>query len=985
MSSLHVTRLVARVGVSLLALLSTVVLSYAATASAPAGPEYALTAWTDQDGLPRGDVLTMAQDLEGFLWVGTSAGLARFDGYHFSVRRDAAAPQLAQGVVAALVGGRDGSLWAGYSTPSAVARLKSGRLTVFDADDGLDLDSVEALAEDRSGDIWAGGRGGLRRFHDGTWVKPLASDGWAEADVLSLYEDRSGRLWAGTAKGVYVWQHDRFAAVPESQTYVQGFVEDAGGAIWVTDNRSVVRRLDSGLAPAHAPDVVLPQISAQLARDSRGQIWVAALGGGLLRVRGGSSAPYIERIPYEHTLRASPRSVFEDRDGNIWVGMRSGGLLRLAASRVRTSVALEGVTNDGVRSLAATPDGSVWVATGYTLNRFRDGRRQVLPLTQAVALHVDPAGRLWAMTTSYLARLVGERFEKVDLPAAVRPEGVLSIAVTRDGTLWLCSYIQGVMSLKGGVLSTFGDEPAIGSRPCGVVTVDSRGRAWVGFNGGGLARFEGGRFHMIPASDVVAPGTVVAIAEDRRADLWVVTRTTVSRYRNDRFTTVSRINGPFEGLVAPFAQDDADMLWMGNRSGAAVVRVDPTEFDKVAVEPGYQVKYRQFDVADGLQGELRYRGRVLAVRAPDGAIWIASGLGVAVIDPRVEPAGQPVASPRIDRVLLDGQPVSGADLPTRPGTLHLEYSSLDLSAASKLRFRYRLEGHDEGWSVVGASREASFANLAPGRYRFRVSATNDGRWSESAVWEFSVAPPFYQTRGFMMLMVTAAAPMLVAGWWLRLRAMRGKYALVVAERARLSREIHDTLLQSIAAIGVELETIATQLEPAQAGPREHLRRLRRQAGHALREARESIIELRSQNLEPRGLCDLLRELAERTTEQKHVQTDFVLAGRPVRCSTEVETQLLRIAQEAVTNAVRHGHASRIEVALEFQGRTVSLRVSDDGRGFSPGDRRGGAETGEQLGLLSMRERAERIRARVAITSSPGHGTTIEATAPLTAE
>jgi signal transduction histidine kinase/ligand-binding sensor domain-containing protein len=960
--------------------------AHAAGAPVPgqALPEYALTAWTDEDGLPRGDVTAIAQDLEGFLWVGTTAGLARFDGARFWPWTDAAAPALAQRAVNTLVGGRDGSLWIAFGLRGGIGRIKGGHLTVYGPAEGLELDSVMAIAEDRSGDVWAGGRGGLVRFRDGRWSRPPASEGFPGTDVQSLYDDREGQLWAGTAFGVYVRRHDHFEMVPGSQGYVQSFVEGASGAMWVTDNRSVVRRIDTGQVPRQAGDVLLPQASIDLARDSRGQIWVAALGGGLLRVRDSDRAPFIERVAYEHKLPSAPRVVFEDREGNVWVGMRANGLLRLAVSRVRTDIALDGLTNDGVRSLAVTPDGSVWVATGHSLNRFRNGRRDVFPVAQVQVLHVDPTGTLWASTLSYVARLTANGFERVPLPAVVRPEGILSLAGGRDGRLWLCSVSQGLMAWRRGALETFDDVPEVRNRACSATLVDSRGRTWSGFSGGNLAIFEDGKFRAVPTSGVAA-GMVVSLFEDRRGDVWVSTRASVSRYRNDRVTTVTEANGPFEALVSPFVEDDSDQLWTGIKGGSAAIRVNPTEFDKVAAVPAYQVKYDEYDVADGFQGDVRYRGRAMAVKGPDGKIWMATGLGLAVIDPASEPARQPVVPPRIEQVRIDGRPVASPDLPTRSGTLTFAYSSLDLSAASKLRFRHRLEGLQDDWVVTGTQRTATFADLPPGRYRFRVSATSDGRWSESGVWEFSVAPPFYLTRQFLIVAVLALALLFTVGWWLRLRHVQGKYALVFAERARLSREIHDTLLQSLAAIGVELEAIASQIDAAQTAPREALRRLRRQTSHAVREARESIAELRSNALEPRSLCDLLRELAEGTTAVKHVQTDFVLTGRPVRCTAEVETQLLRIAQEAVANAVRHGRADRIEVALEFQANAVSLRVTDDGCGFSPGDRRSAAQAGEQLGLLSMRERGERIRARVAITSSPGYGTTIETTAPLAVE
>jgi signal transduction histidine kinase len=226
---------------------------------------------------------------------------------------------------------------------------------------------------------------------------------------------------------------------------------------------------------------------------------------------------------------------------------------------------------------------------------------------------------------------------------------------------------------------------------------------------------------------------------------------------------------------------------------------------------------------------------------------------------------------------------------------------------------------------------------------------------------------------------------LAAAWWLRLRAVRNQYALVFAERARVSREIHDTLLQSLAAIGVELETIATELDSSQVSSREGLRRLRRQVGHCLREARESILELRQNSMKPRDLVDSLQSLAENTTKSKGVMTEFSTTGRPHSSSPDAEMQLLRIAQESVNNAVRHGRATQVRIDLKFERDRIRLTVSDDGRGFVPDDHEAAPDNGEHLGLLTMRERAARVRGQIDIISSPGRGTTIETSVPMLAE
>ncbi len=961
-----------------------------AAASDSVSARYTLTAWTAQTGLPTGDVLAMAQDLEGYLWLGTTTGLVRFDGFQFVPWGDRGEAAIPERGVPALVGSRDGSLWVGFTGIGGVSRIRRGEVVTYAERDGVQPGAVAAMLEDRLGTLWVGGRGGLSRFRNGHWERLHDVRGLRDADVYSLYEDQSGRLWIGTSEGVYMHTQleDAFELRYPASPYVENFSEDGAGVLWVTDTHAIVKQLDSEATPEHSPSIRVPQSGWRLARDRRGQLWVAALGGGLMRLtHGAGSAPAIERFPYEDRIAGSPRSVFYDRDHNLWVGMRGGGLLRLSERSIVSNVQLDGLTNDGVRAVGVDDDGHVWVATGHSLNRFAGDARSVYSVAQTLMLHTDRHGSLWASTANGIGRIERGRFVPVVVASDIRWERVNSLATDAHDTLWLCSLEQGLMLWRHEKLQTLTDSPEISGKPCSSAYVDRRDRLWVGFNAGGVAVNENGAFHSFGAAEGLARGPVINMLEDRGGTMWVTTRAGVSRFENGRFTTVTPANGPFENIVSAFVEDEAGFLWLGVNAGAGVVRFDPREMDKVAVNPSHHIEYALFDVSDGMLGELRWQGRTAGARGADGRLWLATGTGVAVIDPRDLPDYPRPVPPRIEQVSADGRmlyPSRDLSLPFATSTLNIEYSTISLASASKLRFRYRLEGLEPDWVAAGSRRTASYTNLPSGHYRFRVSATNDGLWTEAAVWEFAVAPPYYRQRWFIAVSVSSLMLILGLAWWLRLRAVRHQYSLVVAERARMSREIHDTLLQSLAAIGVELESISTELDTSRSSGRESLRRLQRQVGHSLREARDSVWGLRLTSMKSRSLVDALGDLADTTSTTRHVRTELTVAGRPRRCSDDVELQLLRICQEAVTNAIRHGRASHIHIAIDFRGDQVALSVSDNGCGFVPGEHEAAAAVGEHLGLLGMTERAARVRGRVTITSSPGKGTVIEATAPVSA-
>jgi signal transduction histidine kinase len=276
--------------------------------------------------------------------------------------------------------------------------------------------------------------------------------------------------------------------------------------------------------------------------------------------------------------------------------------------------------------------------------------------------------------------------------------------------------------------------------------------------------------------------------------------------------------------------------------------------------------------------------------------------------------------------------------------------------------------------------------MPAGDYRFQVSTTHDGVWTEPAVWNFTVAPPFYLSQWFLIVAGAVVLGGAGVGTWLRERAVKARYALVFAERTRMSREIHDTLLQNLASLGPELEALATRIGPDQGEVATELRRVRRQVGRSVREARDSILELRRHPMGAPRLADSLAELAEGTAERHGVRPAVIVVGRrPDRAWPEVDMQLFRIAQEAVTNALRHGHATQVDIIISYEGEQVSLTIKDNGAGFTPDAEATWRREGEHFGLVTMRERAEKAGGELRIESAPGEGTTVQTVAKVNSE
>ena len=562
----------------------------------------------------------------------------------------------------------------------------------------------------------------------------------------------------------------------------------------------------------------------------------------------------------------------------------------------------------------------------------------------------------------------------------------MSVATDPAGALWLCSSQQGVMVWQNRSLRRFIDQPHI-SNACSSIFTDSRGRAWVGFAAGGVAVYEAGSFHRFGETNGLAEGAVLQILEDQANNIWIETVSGISRVQDGRFTTVTRRNGPFSDLTAALIQDDEGYLWAGVSSGAALVRFSPGEMDRVAADPFHEVQYALYDASDGLQGAIaRQQGRALAARSADGNLWFVSGTSIVTIDPRNLPGNQRPVAPRIDTVTADGTAMAAAPglrLPSGVRNLGIAWTASSLNAASKLRFRYRLEGYDPDWVHAGSRRNVSYAGLPGGHYRLKVSATYDGIWTDGESWDFTVAQPFYLSGWFLALAGLMMIAVVAAVWWQRIRAMRQRYSLVFAERALVGREIHDTLLQNFAAMGMELEAVLRQLDPRSSAA-EALRQLQHQAAHSIKEARDLVVALRGTGISKApGLVETLKGMLDHTTATRGVSVSLSVEGPAPHCSADVELQLMRICQEAVNNAIVHGGATAITVVLVSKDSEVVFRVTDNGCGFDTGAEP--ADGLEHLGLLGMQERAERIGALLSISSTPGTGTVVEVITPVDGE
>jgi signal transduction histidine kinase/ligand-binding sensor domain-containing protein len=964
--------------------LSACALSAVASAGAHASPpiRYALAAWSNEQS---GDVLAIAQDLDGYLWLGTQDGLVRFDGTRFQPWAQSSGALPAR-PVPALAASSQGGVWVAFNGGGGVARVDRGGITHYSPADGAPS-GVNALLEDRRGTLWAATSDGLFRYAGNHWSRVTDADGYDGEQAFSVYEDRAGRVWVGAARGLFRHDGTELRLVDGTATNVDSLVEDDAGNLWVTSSARIVRKLNSTSPLRLDPRIRLPLPGWRVIADGRGGLLVASFSGGLFRLANPTAAfPLLEPIEYEQRMRGSPRALYRDRDGNIWVGMR-GGLLRLSENTFQSAGPLDGLNKDGVRTAAVAADGSIWIAATQALNRLAGGSRQSFAVSQTRALHADRSGAMWVATDEFVGHYTTDGLLIKERIPGIQASRVNGLTTTADA-LWLCTSSRGVLSWNGSAFISY-RQPGESSGQCSSILADRYDRVWAGFSSGGVALHEHGRVRELTERDGVAPGLVWQIVQGNDDDVWFATSGGVSRYQRGRFTSVTTAHAPITGVVPMLVEDAQGYVWVGVHSGAALMRFHAGEMDKIAQDPTHRLAYTLYDESDGLQpGTQMWQNGAAAVRDQAGRIWVVNGPGMTIIDPRQLREANRAAPPSLEAVTVNGERVNPAAVRrfANGSTVQIEYAALSLSATSKLRFRHLLEGVDADWVYDADGQRATYANLRAGDYRFRVSTTEGGQWTVPSLWAFTVDPPFYLGRWFLI----AAGAVLLGGIAgaarLRVRAVKTRYALVIAERTRLSREIHDTLLQSLAALGPELEALATRVSPREGALTAELRRLRRQVDRSVRDARESILELRRHAMGTPRLAASLAQLADDTETRHGVRPKVAVEGRrPGNASPDVDLQLFRIAQEAVTNAIRHGRPTHIDISVSYDERHVALTIADDGCGFDPDALTRAPRDNEHFGLVTMRERAEQVGGGLRIESAPGAGTTVHAVAGLTNE
>jgi signal transduction histidine kinase/ligand-binding sensor domain-containing protein len=940
--------------------------------------QYSRRVWTQEQGLPQDRVRAIAQTTDGYLWLGTDEGLARWNGYEFTII-DKAGGNLPANSIQTLAAAPDGSLWIGtngglvwmrggrfrtYTTrdgladnrinkvlvdrngvvwalAGAVSRLENGRFATLDS---ASPGAARVACEDRSGGLLIAGLGGVVRISGGKATEIAPASALNGSATTSILQDRRGNLWIGgsqgllevTPEGARRWYGPREGL---RNPFVRALLEDRDGSVWAGSDGGLVRIENGKVGP---PEQREGDIVGSLFEDREGNVWIGS-SHGLTRLRDDLYTSYglAEALPSDQ-----PNAVHQDRAGRIWVGFHDAGLMQFAPER-RLLQASDGLPPSEVFSIRATRAGGLLVSTSLGLFREAGGRFEKIarpdePGRAAVfdALE-DSAGRIWAGSGAGLEELRGGQARNVIVGGTLFGYAVVALLETRDGAVWAGTYGRGLWRLKGGEKRLFTTADGLAGDDIRALHQDADGAVWIGTFGGGLSSYRDGKFQNFTSRDGLLSDNVASIV------------------------------------------GDGDWLWLGTTRG--LCRVSRKQLNERAANRRGALTPEYYDMDDGLRSAqcAAYPLGAGGTRSSDGRLWFTTSRGLAVLSPtaRKLPGVAPLL--HIEHMTADGRdvdPAAPVRLEPGSGRVQVRYTGVYLSAPERVEYSYKLEGLDADWVRAGNRRTINYNSLRHGRYRFDLRAVAPGGEAAEASFDFELLPHYYETAWFRLLAVAALAAAVFGMYRLRLRRIGDRFALVLRERARLAREIHDTLAQGFVGISSQLDAVSMCMPEGASAARQYLDLARRMARHSLTEARRSVMDLRAGALENQDLRAALESGALAWAAGTGVEIEVSASGPREPLAGETEQHLLRIAQEAVANALKHAGAKRIRIELTADGGSVRLRITDNGRGFD--QQSAFSSTSAHFGLLGMRERAERLGGKMRLASQPGEGTEVEVTAPL---
>ncbi|WP_394779547.1 triple tyrosine motif-containing protein [Undibacterium sp.] len=948
------------------------------------------TSWLPKDGAPS-YVTSLAQSVDGWLWVASSIGLYRFDGVRFE-RFTSPNDQLLYTDISSVKAFADGSVWIGYRYGGAT-EVRQGRIVKhYPAQSGKLNGTTWDFAMDSKGQVWVATARGLFLLKDGEFQLAPKELG-APPSAIQILLDREGGWWLRGYSGIYHRAIGSSVFEPVSGEWGWGgLTEHPDGSIWANDHGVGGIRMLHGPTNKGGPLEWHPGTgpTGQTALDRSGRMWILRPDG-VEMLKPGDAPDAARRFSIQQGLSGeSGTALLLDREGNVWVGT-SGGLDRFRENKLTAYPAVH--TQGEALPLAVRKNGEIWsdrqlIESSSSLPVLYDPAPP-LPMNIAVAQYVDPQDRLWTITRESLTRV--ERTEQGFIRTIVPPPENLpkgldlpgrGLGMDAEGCMWAI-FGPNLYRLKDGKWTRDGGIAHVPKAGYTSMYAAPNGVLWIGTKGNLIFSLTGTKLRIFDAKDGINLGAIVQFFWDGKT-LWVGGNNGIAFWDGSRFRNVIGHNQERFQATSGIAQSDEGDLWLS--SGSGVFRIPAAEHHRLLTEPAYRVHYSKFDHEDGLLGAAPQASGSRTIVSAKGKIWFATTIGLFWFDP-THPLHNDLPPPVVIKGIAVNDelysPTADLSLPKGSSNLRIDYTALSLTMPERMQFRYRLNGVDKTWQDAENRRAAYYTELAPGHYRFQVQASNnDGVWNETgAELSFHIEPTLVQTWWFKLLVILAILALIWTVHRMRLiqvaQRAHEKFEERLDERERIARELHDTLLQSVQALVLIIGTTAGRLSVQE--EKDRIEKVLVHAEAAIQEGRDHVQGLRHHD-EEGGLFDSLNQLGVVLAESGKVEFFPSLTGDPQTLHTIVGEAFRAISREALTNAFLHAGATRITLQVHYGISELRVIVHDDGCGIPDEIQKNGGRHGH-WGLRGMRERAEKIKAKLECHSSAETGTDWQLTLP----